>query len=66
PDWAELYGWQTRRVGMYVAAFMGLVFFFGGEYLAALYTTDPIVIKNAALTLKIIAFVQTFQSSQFI
>lgn len=66
PDWAELYGWQTRRVGMYVAAFMGVVFFFGGEFLASLYTSDPVVIQNAALTLRIIAFVQTFQSSQFI
>lgn len=66
PDWAELYGWQTRRVGMIVAGTMAVVFFFGGRLLASLYTTDPEVIANAATALKIIALVQTLQSSQFI
>lgn len=66
PDWAETYGWQTRRIGNMVAAFMGVVFFFGGGFLASLYTDDPLVIKNAANALKIIALVQTLQSTQFI
>ena len=66
PDWAETYGWQTRRIGTMVATFMGFVFFFGGGYLAALYTDDPDVIKNAATALKIIALVQPLQSTQFI
>lgn len=66
PDWAETYGWQTRRVGNMVAAFMGIVFFFGGGFLASLYTDDPEVIKNAATVLKIIALVQPLQSTQFI
>lgn len=66
PDWAETYGWQTRRVGNMVAAFMGVVFFFGGGILASLYTDDPEVIRNAANVLKIIALVQTLQSTQFI
>ncbi len=66
PDWAEIYGWQTRRVGMMVASAMGVVFFFGGGFLASLYTDDPEVIKNAAMTLKIIALVQPLQSTQFI
>lgn len=66
PDWAEIYGWQTRRVGMMVASAMGVVFFFAGGFLASLYTDDPEVIRNAALALKIIALVQPLQSTQFI
>ncbi len=66
PDWAETYGWETRRVGNMVAAFMGVIFFFGGGLLASMYTDDPLVIKSAADVLKIIALVQTLQSTQFI
>lgn len=66
PDWAETYGWETRRMGNIVAAVMGVLFFFGGGFLASLYTDDPLVIANAAGALKIIAIVQTLQSTQFI
>lgn len=66
PDWAETYGWQTQRIGNFVAAFMSILFFFGGKYLAALYTRDPAVIRNAATALRIIAIVQILQSTQFI
>lgn len=66
PDHAELYGWETRRIGMFVAGTMAVIFFVFGNYVAALYTHDPIVIHQAAISLKIIALVQLFQSSQFI
>lgn len=66
PDNAEKYGWETRKVGQYVAITMGLVFFFGGRYIASLYTTDPDVINISATVLKVAAFIQPFQSSQFI
>jgi putative MATE family efflux protein len=66
PDKAEKYGWQTRRIGQYVAVTMGLLFFFGGRQIASLYTDDPAVIGTAALVLKVSAFIQPFQSSQFI
>lgn len=66
PDWAETYGWQTQRIGNLIAGFMAVVFFFGGRYLAALYTHDPDVIRNAANALRLIALVQTLQSTQFI
>lgn len=65
-DWAEIYGWQTRRAGMVVAGCMAVVFFFGGRLLAGLYTNDPSVIDNAAMALRIIALIQTLQSSQLI
>lgn len=45
---------------------MGLIFFFGGRYIASLYTDDPNVINITALVLKVAAFIQPFQSSQFI
>lgn len=66
PDDADLYGWETRRVGMYVAGTMAVIFFFGGNLIAALYTKDPFVIQRSASALKIIALVQVFQSTQFI
>lgn len=66
PDWAETYGWQTQRIGSMVAGGMGVLFFFGGRYLAELYTNDPQVVNNAAMALKVIALVQILQSTQFI
>ena len=66
PTLAERCGYEARRLGMIVASFMGLVFFFGGGWIASLYTSDPEVIKYSALALKIIALVQPAQSTQFI
>ncbi len=66
PDWAEIYGWQTRYIGTIIATAMGVVFFFGGGLIASLYTDDPAVIANASLALKVIALVQPLQSTQFI
>ncbi len=66
PDWAERYGWETRRIGMMVAGTMALIFFFFGGSIARLYTTEPEVIRQAAIALKIISTVQLLQSTQFI
>ncbi|MGI6344576.1 MAG: MATE family efflux transporter [Bacillota bacterium] len=66
PDRAEMYGWQTRRIGMFVASAMGLLFFFGGGLLASLYSDEAPVIADAARVLRIIALVQPLQSTQFI
>ncbi|MGE5560465.1 MAG: MATE family efflux transporter [Chloroflexota bacterium] len=66
PDLAEKSGYETRRIGAYVACAMALVFFFGGRYIARLYTSDPQVTADTALALKIIAIVQPLQSTQFI
>ena len=41
-------------------------FFFFGPQIVGLYTTDPVIIENASMALKIIALVQPFQSSQLI
>lgn len=66
PDWAERYGWETRRIGMFVAGTMAIVFFFFGRNIAMLYTTDPGVVQQASIALKIISSVQLLQSTQFI
>lgn len=66
PDKAECYGWETRRVGQYVALVMALVFFFAGKPIACLFTRDIDVINTTAMVLKVSAFILPFQSTQFV
>lgn len=66
PTLAERCGHEARRLGMYVASGMGLVFFFLGSYIAILYSNDAAVVKQAATALKVIALVQPAQATQFI
>lgn len=66
PELAEKCGHETRRIGMYVASAMAVVFFFCGKWIAMAYSRDPGVIADAAMALKIIAIVQPAQSAQFI
>ena len=67
PDWAEMSARATRKIGMFVAGTMAVVFFFFGAQVAWFYApTEPLVVENAAIALKIIALVQIAQSSQFI
>jgi putative MATE family efflux protein len=66
PGLAERCGYEARRLGMIVAASMSAIFFFLGPQIASLYSNDPEVIRQAALSLKIIALVQPMQSTQFI
>ncbi|MCL2548786.1 MAG: MATE family efflux transporter, partial [Symbiobacteriaceae bacterium] len=67
PDWAEQSTRVTRKTGTWVAGFMGVIFFLFGAQIAWLYApNDPLVVENAAVALKIIAFVQIMQSTQFI
>jgi putative MATE family efflux protein len=66
PDIAEAAGWETRRLGMYVACTMGAIFFLFGGWLGRLYSSAMTVVADVALALRVIAFVQPFQSTQFI
>jgi len=66
PDLAEKCGYETRRLGMLVAGTIGLVFFFGGPWIVALYNSNPEVISQGALALKIVGLVQPAQVTQFI
>ena len=66
PDMAQAYSSRTRRMGMMISIILGLVFFFFGKPITALYSNDPIVIAQGAKILKLVALIQPFQSSQFI
>lgn len=63
---AEDYAKVTRRMGSMISTFMAVLFFFFGPQIVSLYSSDPEIIKNASMALKIIALVQPFQSSQLI
>ncbi|MGI6705546.1 MAG: MATE family efflux transporter [Clostridia bacterium] len=66
PDMAQAYSSHTRRVGMVISILLGLIFFFFGKPITALYSSDPEIISQGAKILMFVAFIQPFQSSQFI
>lgn len=66
PDMAESYSNHTRRIGMVVSILLGGVFFFFGRQIVGFYSDDPEIITQGARILKLVAFIQPFQSSQFI
>lgn len=65
-DMAESYSNHTRRVGMITSFVLAGIFFFFGPQIVAFYTDDPQIIAQGARILKLVAFIQPFQSSQFI
>lgn len=65
-DDAEKYIKVSRKIGSIIATLTGIIFFFFGSYIAGLYTRSDDVIREASKILKIIAFIQPFQSSQLI
>lgn len=66
PSLAEKYIKTCSKIGAFASALMAIVFFFFGGAIASLYTNDPEVIKEAGEILKLIAFIQPFQSSSLI
>ncbi|MFY9482629.1 MAG: MATE family efflux transporter [Tissierellaceae bacterium] len=66
PDLAEKYVKQCARTGSLFAFIMAGVFFFLGGQIAGLYTKNQDVINEAASVLRLIAFIQPFQSYQLI
>lgn len=66
PSLAEKYIKSCSKIGAFASALMAIVFFFFGGAIASLYTNDPQVIKQAGDILKLIAFIQPFQSSSLI
>lgn len=63
---ADAYGRETRKIGSLISTFMAMLFFFFGAQIVGLYSNDQRIINDASMALKIIAFVQPFQSSQLI
>ncbi len=66
PDMAQSYSNHTRRLGMAVSLALAAAFFFFGRQIVSLYTDEPAIIAQGAWILKLVAFAQPFQSSQFI
>lgn len=66
PDLAERYILESKNYGVILSIFVALGFFFFSPTIMRLYTSDPEIILLASGVLKIIAFIQPFQSSQFI
>lgn len=65
-DMAQAYCSKSRSVGFVCAMFMLLLFaFFGGD-IVSLYNSDPQIIETGAKIMLFVAFMQPFQSSQFI
>ncbi|KAB3529168.1 MATE family efflux transporter [Alkaliphilus serpentinus] len=63
---AEEYGKEVRYLGSIVSTAIGVLFFIFSKEIVSLFSNDPEVIKNASFVLKMIAFIQPFQSSQLI
>lgn len=65
-DMAQAYCGKTRNVGFLVALTLTFTFAFFGKYIVALYNKDPSIIEIGGRIMLFIAFLQPFQSSQFI
>nr|WP_283244337.1 MATE family efflux transporter [Wansuia hejianensis] len=66
PELAEKYIRTCSKVGAVISATMAIIFFFFGGAIASLYTKNSQVVLEATRVLKLIAFIQPFQSSQLI
>lgn len=66
PDDAERCANTSRNMAMTIGVVMAFVFLFFGKYIALLYTNDMDVVLVSALVLKIYAFAQPAQSTQFV
>ena len=66
PDMGEVYTSRCRRLGLIVALMLALLFFFLGEQIVKFYNDEPEIVKSGGRILMFVAFMQPFQSSQFI
>ncbi len=66
PDMAQAYCSRTRRIGFVIAMLIGVAFFFFGGFIVGLYNNEKEIVESGAMILKLVAFTQPFQSSQFI
>ena len=66
PDMAQAYCSRTRTVGFCFSILLALVFIFFGGNIVGLYNSDPEIIHIGGQIMLFVAFLQPFQSSQFI
>ncbi len=65
-DMAQAYCSRTRKVGLVFSIILALVFIFFGGQIVDLYNSDPEIIQIGGKIMLFVAFLQPFQSSQFI
>ena len=65
-DMAQAYCSRTRKVGYYFSLILAAVFVFFGRGIVSLYNSDPAIIEMGGRIMFFVAFLQPFQSSQFI
>lgn len=65
-DMAQAYCSKVRRVGLWVAILLAVIFIFFGGDIVGLYNSDPEIIRMGGRIMLFVAFLQPFQSSQFI
>lgn len=65
-DMAQAYCSRTRSVGFYFSLILAAVFVLFGGQIVGLYNSDPEIIRIGGQIMIFVAFLQPFQSSQFI
>ena len=65
-DMAQAYCSRTRTVGFTFSLVLAAVFVFFGGTIVGFYNSDPEIIRMGGRIMLIVAFLQPFQSSQFI
>lgn len=65
-DMAQAYCSRTRTVGFYFSLVLAVVFVFFGKAIVGAYNSDPAIVETGGIIMLIVAFMQPFQSSQFI
>lgn len=65
-DMAQAYCSRTRSVGFCFSLILAATFVFFGKAIVGAYNSDPLIIQTGGLIMLIVAFMQPFQSSQFI
>lgn len=65
-DMAQAYCSRTRTIGLIVSIVLAAIFIFFGRPIVGLYNNDPEIIQMGGTIMLFVAFLQPFQSSQFI
>lgn len=65
-DMAAAYCSKTRSIGLISALIFTVIFIFWGGNIVALYNSDPAIIETGSKLMLFVAFLQPFQTSQFI
>lgn len=62
PDEAEIYGWESGRLGMILMGLIGISFIVIPSLIISIFTDDPAVIKAGIIPLRMMGLVQIFDA----